>query len=66
MGLRPTALYECGLANQTPEHILQNCPEMSSRQTFWPEPTSLAIKLWGTVMDLQKTVDFVQNHNLEV
>ena len=66
MGLHPTATCECGLANQTPEHILQNCPEMSDRRTFWPEPTSLVTKLWGTVTDLQKTIHFVQSYKLEV
>jgi hypothetical protein len=35
MGLHPTALHECGLSEQTPEHILQTCPNMSSRQHFW-------------------------------
>jgi hypothetical protein len=29
MGLHPTALCECGLSEQTPEHILQTCPNMS-------------------------------------
>jgi hypothetical protein len=45
MGLHPTALCECGLSEQTPEHILQTCPNMSSRQHFWPEPSALKTKL---------------------
>jgi hypothetical protein len=52
-GLHPTALCECGLSEQTPEHILQTCPNMSSRQHFWLEPTALKTKLWGTAEDLR-------------
>ena len=66
LGLCPTALCECGLGNQTPEHILQTCPKMTSRQHFWPEPTTLQTKLWGTAEDLQKTADFVEHHHLRV
>jgi hypothetical protein len=66
MGLHPTALCECGLSEQTPEHILQMCPNMSSRQHFWPEPTALKTKLWGTVEDRRKTTNFVEYHGLRV
>jgi hypothetical protein len=47
---------ECGLSEQTPEHILQTCPNMSSRQNFWLEPTALKTKLWGTPDDLRKAI----------
>jgi hypothetical protein len=66
MGLHPTALCECRLGEQTPEHILQTCPNMSSRQHFWPEPTVLKTKLWGTPEDLRKTTNFVEYHGLRV
>jgi hypothetical protein len=42
--------------SQTPEHILQTCPIMTSQQHFWLEPTILKTKLWGTADDLQRTV----------
>jgi hypothetical protein len=58
MVLHPTALCECGHSEQTPEDILQTCPNMSSRQHFWPGPTVLKTKLWGTVEDLRKTTNF--------
>jgi hypothetical protein len=54
-------LCECGLSEQTPEHILQTCPNMSRRQHFWPEPiTALKTKLCGTADDLRKTTNFVE------
>jgi hypothetical protein len=62
MGLHPSALCECGLSDeQMPEHILQTCPNMSSWQHFWPEPTALKTKLWGTADDMRKTNNFVEN-----
>jgi hypothetical protein len=39
-------------SDQTPEHSLQTCPIMTSRQHCWPEPTTLKTKLWGTADDL--------------
>jgi hypothetical protein len=39
---------------------------MSSRQHFWPEPTALKTKLWGTAGDLGKTTNFVEYHGLRV
>jgi hypothetical protein len=50
MGLHRTSLCKCGLSEQMPEHILQTCPNMSSRQHFWPELTALKTKLWGQRM----------------
>ena len=66
LGLRTSATCECG-CEETPEHILQTCPNLSSsRQHFWPEPSSLVTKLWGTVTDLQRTIDFIEHHGFDV
>jgi hypothetical protein len=51
LGLHPTAVCECGLSDQTPEHILQTFPimhVMTSRQHFRPDLTTLKTKLWGS------------------
>jgi hypothetical protein len=66
MGLHPTALCECGLSEQMPEHILQTWPNMSSRQHYWPQPNAIKTKLWGTMEDLRKTTNFVECHGLRV
>jgi hypothetical protein len=66
MGLHPTALCECGLSEQMSEHILQTCPNMSSRQYFWLEPTALKTNLWETAEDLRKTTNFVEYHGLKI
>jgi len=67
LGLRTSANCECGLEEQSPKHILQTCPKMTtSRQHFWPVPTSIETQLWGTVVDLQRTVDYVQHHGINV
>jgi hypothetical protein len=64
--IHPTALCECGLGEQIPEHILQTSPNMSNRQHSWPEPTALKTKLWGTADDLRKTTNFVKYHGLRI
>jgi hypothetical protein len=45
---------------------LHVCPNMSSRQHFWPEPTTRKTKLWGIAEDPRKTTNFVEYHGLRV
>lgn len=65
--LAPSPFCPCGRAEQTTEHILQDCPELQDlRKETWPQRTSLQDKLYGTVEALQKTTDFVTKSHLRV
>ena len=65
--LAPSPLCSCGLAEQTAEHILQDCPGLRKlRDEIWPEPAGLLEKLHGCVGALQKTADFVMRSGLHV
>ena len=60
LGLADSAHSECGSEEQTPEHILQTCPNLETvRQQFWPEDTEVGAKLWGQATELQRTADFL-------
>nr|KAG5705581.1 hypothetical protein BaRGS_034779 [Batillaria attramentaria] len=60
IGVADTALCQCGLADQTPSHVLQDCPlHEEMRQHFWPEGGNLNTKLWGNAADLHRTSKFV-------
>ena len=44
-----TAKCTCGQANQTSEHILQECANYHTlRCTYWPSDTPMNVKLYGT------------------
>jgi len=65
IGVSETALCECGLADQTPQHILQDCPSLSTaRQQVWPEGVELTTKLWGPCSKLHRTVHFISTTGL--
>ena len=58
--LATTPLCPCGKAPQTPEHVLQTCPNFSSlRQKTWPSGISLYSKLYGSHQELVDTTSFV-------
>ena len=58
--LATTPLCPCGTAPQTPEHVLQTCPNFSSlRQKTWPSGTSLHSKLYGSHQELVDTTSYV-------
>jgi len=62
-----TAQCQCGTAEETPAHILQECPIYSDvRSQIWPEGADLKDKLWGTLDDLARTALFVNTTNLRV
>ena len=66
MGLRDTAACSCGALKQTPEHILQDCPDFArQRREVWPTGATLDDKLWGTGEDLKRTVLFVTHTGLD-
>ena len=62
-----TALCPCAQADQTPAHILQDCPlHAAQRGRTWPEGADLNTKLWGTAADLEKTAHFMTSVNLKI
>ena len=65
--LVPSPLCPCGEADQTTEHILQDCrSHQSLREEIWTEPTDLQEKLYGPVDALQKTTTFISRTALQV
>jgi hypothetical protein len=49
----------CGDAEQTTEHILQDCRNLQSlRDKTWPKPTTIHKKLYGPVEELKRTTIF--------
>ena len=65
MGLAETAQCECGLAEQTSDHILQVCPFYEEKRCeVWTHDTSLHTKLWGHVNDLRRTAGFADSTRL--
>uniref|UniRef100_A0A0B7BSN7 Reverse transcriptase zinc-binding domain-containing protein n=1 Tax=Arion vulgaris TaxID=1028688 RepID=A0A0B7BSN7_9EUPU len=65
MGLRDSAACTCGAPKQSPEHILQDCPSLSSeRLEIWPTETTLQDKLWGTGEDLKRTALFMSQNGV--
>lgn len=62
-----TALCTCRQAPQTTEHILQDCLIYEGlRQTHWPRPTSLRDKLYGQMHELQRTLKFIEETELQI
>ena len=67
MGLSHTPDCQCGTAPQTPEHILQTCPNhQAARVQHWPEHKTVQQKLWGNKENLSNTANFISSTGLEV
>ena len=57
----------CGAAEQTAEHILQECPNFEDlRREIWPTPTSFEDKLFGPTDTLKITANFIHRTNLSL
>ena len=57
----------CNEADQTTEHILQECPLFEAeRAEIWPEGQLLTTKLYGSHQDLEKTTLFITRTGLAV
>ena len=57
----------CGEEAQTAEHILQRCELYKElRVRTWPQPTLEAQKLYGCLMDLQRTAAFISETGLTI
>ncbi|CAG5129777.1 unnamed protein product, partial [Candidula unifasciata] len=62
-----SAMCTCGLAPETTDHILQDCPIFNAfRQNIWPKETLVEVKLYGPLSELQKTVKFIQETALQI
>ena len=60
MGLSHTPDCQCGTAQQTPEHILQTCPNhQAARVQHWPEHKTVQQKLWDNKENLSNTANFI-------
>jgi hypothetical protein len=47
LGLCNSAICDCVLDEQTPEHILKVSPLLTNRKEAWPENTTYHAKVWG-------------------
>ena len=60
-------MCSCGEAEQTAEHVIQDCINLQQlRETTWTSTTTLQKKLYGTRSDLQRTVSFIVTAGLDV
>ena len=58
---------QCGTADQTTEHVLDHCPTLNDlRQATWPKPIPLHQKLYGSLVDLRTTANFMVASGFEV
>ena len=65
--LVPSPRCPCGEADQTAEHVLQECRNFQSlREEIWPRPLSLQDKLHGPVEVLRETAHFILETRLQV
>ena len=66
--LVPTDLCQrCGNAPMTTDHILQECDALiQQRKAFWPQETPVTTKLFGTLLDLQRTTQFLKDANITI
>ena len=64
--LVPTDLCQiCGNAPMTTGHVLQECDALiQQRKALWPQETPVTTKLFGTLLDLQRTAKFLKDSNI--
>ena len=66
-GIGQSGECPCGQGPMTADHILQSCPTYAvSRNLYWPTPTALEAKLYGTLEDLRRTADFIGETGLDI
>ena len=67
IGIVDSPRCPCLQADQTPEHILQDCPLWrAQRAHFWPDGVTLNTQLWGTTEDLLRTANYMDSIGLIV
>jgi hypothetical protein len=63
----PSPKGSCGEAEQTTEHILQDCRNLQSlRDETCPEAKTTHEKLYGPVEELKRTTTFITRAALQV
>lgn len=59
IGIKSTPMCDCGDDTENACHLLMHCQLFDEiRKRYWPTPTPLDTKLYGTAMDLRRTADF--------
>ena len=67
IGVSHTDECPCGTGVQSPEHVLQHCPNHNDlRCQIWPNGEALKAKLWGPRHALELTADFISRSGLRV
>jgi hypothetical protein len=67
MNQMESARCACQEADQTPEHVLLDCPLWrTQRNLSWPEGATLAKQLRGSADELKRTVEFIEDVGLNV
>lgn len=57
----------CRTSSQTTEHLLQSCPlHEALRKRIWPNPTTAAQKLYGSLEDLRSTAAFAAETGVSI
>ena len=67
MKLAPSPTCNCGLEDQTAEHILQRCSLLqTARRNLWPTAVQLHTKLYDSKEELEKAATFILQTELSV
>ena len=67
MKLAASPTCNCGLEDQTAEHILQRCPLLrTARTNVWPAAVQVYTPLYGSKEELEKTAAFILQAGLSV
>ena len=65
--LSPSSTCSCGEAEETVEHVLQDCRNLRMlRDEMWPQPANMQDKLYGSVNQLQQTATYISRAGLQV
>ena len=64
-GIGQSGECPCGEGPMTTDHILQECMvHAASRRKYWPTPTAVEAKLYGTLEELRWTAAFIEDTGL--
>ena len=67
LGIGQSGDCPCCQGQMTAEHILQNCPNHAAlRKKYWPTPTALEEKLYGSLEELRRTAAFIWDTGLDI
>ena len=67
LNISETELCTCGTAPMTTEHILQHCPNLARcRKDWWPKEIPLRGKLYGGLVDLERTAAFIKESEVTI